>query len=194
MRFDSHVADLLRVAADLVNAQTCGHAGGRPARVPSGQELRDELGRILARDGRQPVVDERDVPVLTRFALDARPIFEAAADDDLGSAAIATNELLSWTRPTPRLDQHGDSWDMHFHGPTDRLGDGWAAGCTAALTMALGSARVGRLGVCVAPECDRVYVDRSKNGTRSFCGVNCQNRVKNVRHREHRARRRQPRR
>ena len=190
MRFDSHVADLLRVGADLVNAQTCRYAGGRPARVPSGPELRDELGRILAREGRHPEVVEGDVHVLGGFALDARLIFEAAADDDLDSAATATNELLSWTRPTPRLDQHDSSWDMHFHGPTDRLGDGWAAGCAAALTMALGSAKAGRLGICIAPDCDRVYVDRSKPGTRSFCGITCQNRVKNVRHRQNQSQRR----
>lgn len=125
--------------------------------------------------------------VLARFAQDARRIFEAAADEDLDSAAAATNELLSWARPTPRLEQHDSTWDMHFHGRTDRLGDGWAAGCAAALTMALGSARAGRLGVCAAPDCDRVYVDRSKNGTRCFCGIACQNRVKNVRHRQNRS-------
>ncbi|RIQ26294.1 CGNR zinc finger domain-containing protein [Jiangella rhizosphaerae] len=193
MRFDSHVVDLLKIAADLVNAQTCVHAGGRPAHVPSRRELRDELGGILAREGRRPAVEERDVRVLARFAQDARRIFEAAADEDLDSAAAATNELLSWARPMPRLDKHGSAWDMHFHGPTDRLGDGWAAGCAAALTMALGSAGAGRLGVCAAPDCDRAYVDRSKNGTRSFCGIVCQNRVKNVRHRRtRRASRREP--
>ena len=45
------------------------------------------------------------------------------------------------------------------------------------------SDRAGRLGVCAAPECDRVSVDASQNGSRSFCSVTCQNRVKNVRHR-----------
>ncbi len=124
--------------------------------------------------------------VLARFAQAARRIFEAASDEDFDSAAAATNDLLAWARPTPRLDQHDTTWDMHFHGPTDRLGDGWAAGCAAALTMALGSASAGRLGVCTAPDCDRVYVDRSKNGTRSFCGITCQNRVKNARHRQNR--------
>lgn len=36
----------------------------------------------------------------------------------------------------------------------------------------------GRLGVCTAERCDRVYVDTSKNGTRRFCSTACQNRVK----------------
>ncbi len=183
MRFDSHVVDLLRVATGLVNTQTCGYAGGRQAEKLAGEALRQELGLVLVRDGREPRVEERDVRVLARFARDARRVFEAAADEDVERAAAATNELLSWSRPAPQLDQHGTTWDLHFHGPTDRLGDGWAAGCAAALALAIGSERAGRLGVCSAPECDRVYVDLSKNGSRSFCSVTCQNRVKNARHR-----------
>jgi hypothetical protein len=183
MRFDSHVVDLLRVATGLVNVQTCAHAGGRPAEKLSGAALRRELGIVLVRGGREPRVEERDAKVLARFARDARSIFEAAADEDVERAAAATNELLAWSRPAPRLDQHGTVWDLHFHGPTDRLGDGWAAGCAAALALAIGSERAGRLGVCSAPQCDRVYVDLSKNGSRSFCCVTCQNRVKNTRHR-----------
>lgn len=187
MRFDSHVIDLLTVAARLVNAQTCTHAGGRAADVLTGAALRAEVAEILVRDGRRPAVEDRDVRVLARFAREARTIFEAAADEDVDSAAASTNALLAWTRPAPRLDRHGTAWDLHFHGPTDRLGDGWAAGCAAAMTMALGSDLAGRLGVCIAPECDRVYVDLSRNGSRSFCSVTCQNRVKNIRHRRRRS-------
>ena len=42
----------------------------------------------------------------------------------------------------------------------------------------LGSDLRGRIGVCTAPRCDRVYVDASRNGTRRFCSTSCQNRVK----------------
>lgn len=186
MRFDSHVVDLLNIATRLVNTVTCERAGGRVVAPPAGAALRQELAGILVRKGREPRVEDRDVQVLTRFARGARTIFEAVADEDLPAAASATNDLLAWTRPTPRLDLHGATWDMHFHGPTDRLGVGWAAGCAAALTMAIGSERAGRLGVCSAPICDRTYVDLSKNGSRSFCSVTCQNRVKNARHRQSR--------
>ncbi|WP_245528919.1 CGNR zinc finger domain-containing protein [Beutenbergia cavernae] len=162
---------------------TCRDAGGRPAEVPTGAQLRRDLGVALARGG-QPVHVSRDAElILRRFADDARPIFEAVADEDYDEAARRTNALLTWCRPAPRLDNAGDGWHMHFHGPTDELGDGWAAGCAAALTMAIGSRHAGRLGVCEAPRCDRVYVDSSKNGTRRFCGVTCQNRVKNAQHR-----------
>ncbi len=44
--------------------------------------------------------------------------------------------------------------------------------------MVLGSELHGRLGVCTAARCDRVYVDLSRNGTRRFCSTACQNRNK----------------
>ena len=44
-----------------------------------------------------------------------------------------------------------------------------------------------RLGVCSAPECDRVFVDVSRNGTRRFCSTACQNRVKAAAHRARRS-------
>ena len=54
---------------------------------------------------------------------------------------------------------------MHFHGTTDGLATGWAAGCATGLALAIGSDLAGRLGVCEAERCDRVYVDTSKNGS-----------------------------
>ncbi|HWD80506.1 MAG TPA: CGNR zinc finger domain-containing protein [Kribbella sp.] len=41
----------------------------------------------------------------------------------------------------------------------------------------------GRLGVCAAPHCDRVFVDTSKNGQRRFHSPQCQSRVKAAAHR-----------
>ena len=58
---------------------------------------------------------------------------------------------------------------------------------TAGLALALGSDRSGRLGVCAADPCDRVFTDTSRNGGRRFCSTRCQNRVKAAAHR-HRSR------
>lgn len=170
-----------------MNLLTCEEAGGRASTPPTGNDLCKALSRILVRDGQLPTVADEDAELLRRFAHAARAIFEAVADENFDLAAASTNEVLRWTRPQPQLDQFEGTWHMHFHGPTDRLGQGWVAGCAAALTIAIGSADAGRLGVCEAPKCDRVYVDRSKNGTRRFCGASCQNRVKNAHHRRTRS-------
>jgi predicted RNA-binding Zn ribbon-like protein len=34
------------------------------------------------------------------------------------------------------------------------------------------------LGTCDSDDCDRVFLDESKNGSRRFCSTTCQNRVK----------------
>ena len=36
----------------------------------------------------------------------------------------------------------------------------------------------GRLGTCASTDCDRVFLDGSKNASRRFCSTTCQNRVK----------------
>lgn len=180
MRFDSHVADLLRVAVGLVNLSTCEWAGGRRAPELASPARYEALGELLARQGRPVSVSHEADDTLRRFARDARPIFEAVADENVHRAAEATNDLLAWARPQPRLDPSAGGWNLHFHGLTDELGIGWAAGCAAAVAMAIGSPLAGRLGICEAPKCDRVYVDLSKNSTRRFCRTTCQNRVKNT--------------
>ena len=97
--------------------------------------------------------------------------------------------MLARTGARPQLDQHdGEPWHLHFHGPTDSLVTGWAAGCATGLAVVLGSDLHGRLGVCTAPRCDRVYVDTSRNATRRFCSTSCQNRVKTAAFRRKQAR------
>ena len=75
------------------------------------------------------------------------------------------NLMLKRTGARPQLDPLAEGgWHVHFHGSTDALATGWAAGCATGLALAIGSDLAGRLGVCAAERCDRVYVDTSKNG------------------------------
>lgn len=58
---------------------------------------------------------------------------------------------------------------------------------STALAVVLGNGFADRLGVCSAPNCDRVCVGVSRNGTRRFCSTGCQNRVKAATFRERQA-------
>ena len=108
-----------------------------------------------------------------------RGVFEAMEDGRADDAAAAVNRMLRETGARPQLDRlPGEPWQVHFHGASDTYGVGWAAGCATALALAIGSELAGRLGVCLAPRCDRVYVDTSRNGVRRFCSAPCQSRVK----------------
>ncbi|GAA2760097.1 CGNR zinc finger domain-containing protein [Actinopolymorpha rutila] len=125
-----------------------------------------------------------DADSLSHHAADMCHAFRAAHDGDLACAAATINTLLARTGARPQLDpQPGGGWHVHFHGTDDTLATGWAAGCATGIALALGSNLAGRLGLCDADRCDRVYVDTSKNGSRRFCSTACQNRTKSAAYR-----------
>jgi len=184
VNFDSHVLRLLTVTVRLVNELTPGRAGTQPVEVPTGRAGASAVAEILALGGPPPRVTQQEATRLTAAAAELRAVFEAADAGDVDEGARVVNALLARTRARPQLDKFADGrWSLHFHGAGDSLVVGWAAGCASALALALGSDLAGRLGVCDAPTCDRVYVDESKNGTRRFCSVRCQSRVKAAAHR-----------
>jgi predicted RNA-binding Zn ribbon-like protein len=181
---------VVTVAVELANALTPGEACGRPYQPPGDRALPAAVTMAL-RAG-QPATR----PVSPREAAEFRPlataihaVFEAVAAGRTDDAARLVNEMLATTGARPRLDSHdGEPWHLHFHGAEDSLVTGWAAGCATGLAVVLGTEQQGRLGVCAAPRCDRVFVDTSRNGTRRFCSTSCQNRVKAASFREaHRA-------
>ena len=168
------------VAVGLVNALTAGEAHGRPYLPPAGDDLPAAVTAVLrAASPRYGAVPAGDARELRAVATEFRAVFEAVARDDVDAAALQVNGLLGRTGARPSLDRHdGEGWHLHFHGARDGLANGWAAGCATGLAIVLGTEDRGRLGVCTAPRCDRVYVDASRNGTRRFCSTTCQNRVK----------------
>ncbi|MEV8378245.1 CGNR zinc finger domain-containing protein [Kribbella sp. NPDC056861] len=186
MNFDSHILNVLTAATALVNRLTAGHSGGARYAVPA--DLAGATADALGDDGRpRPEVSTAQAKQLAAVAARMRVVFEAAHGGDTDRAAEEVNALLLDTNARPQLDRTGSpGWNLHFHGADDTLANGWAAGCAAGLAMALGSDLVGRLGVCSAPACDRVFVDASRNSARRFCSPQCQSRVKAAAHRARR--------
>ena len=187
MNFNSHTDAVLAVAVALVNALTPGCAHGRPYQPPTGDQRSEAARDALNADGvvRERPVSAAEADELAGVAAELRQIFQSVADDDPDQAATGVNHLLARTGAHPYLEKHDqEPWHLHFHGTDDALATGWAAGCAAGLAVVLGGPEWGRLGVCTAPRCDRVYVDTSRNGTRRFCSTTCQNRVKAATFRE----------
>lgn len=176
MLFDSHMRALLDASAALVNALTDGEARGRRYVAPQGAERVEAVRAALSA---APDLGLAEADRLADTAQVLRVVFEAAAADRLDDAAPALNALLRDSGARPQLDRApGHPWQVHFHGADDSYAVGWSAGCATGLAMALGGDYAGRLGVCAAPRCDRVYVDTSRNAGRQFCSTACQNRVK----------------
>lgn len=170
----------MAVSVGLVNTLTEGDAHGRAYQPPAGRDLPAAVAGVLWEAPRIPgKVPAQAAEELRESAAELRTVFEAVARDDVDAAAQQVNRLLARTGARPCLDNHdGEGWHLHFHGSDDGLAIGWAAGCATGLAIVLGTDDRGRLGVCTAPRCDRVYVDTSRNGTRRFCSTSCQNRVK----------------
>jgi predicted RNA-binding Zn ribbon-like protein len=187
VRFDSHIEVLLEASTSLVNELTDGERRGKCYTAPTGAALTRAAAAALPSGGRVPgggVTVPAELPpasalYLAGTARALRAVFEAMEDDRADDAAAIVNQLLGETGARPQLDRvRGEDWQVHFHGASDTYGVGWAAGCATALALAIGSELAGRLGVCVAPRCDRVYVDGSRNAARRFCSAQCQSRVK----------------
>lgn len=184
IHFDSHVHTVTDQACRLVNALTSGHDGTRPVEPPPEEQRAQVVHDLLARPDYDPTVSETAADGIVALAESLRVVFEAAARDDLDTAATAVNELLREMGSVPQLDRaRGGGWTLHFHGREPGLVVGWGAGIAAGLALAIGSDLAGRLGVCQAAPCDRVYVDTSKNAGRRFCSTRCQSRVKAAAHR-----------
>jgi predicted RNA-binding Zn ribbon-like protein len=174
---------VLAASVEYVNRLTAGYSGGAPYDAPTDEA--QAVAEALTAIGHPPKsVPLDDAHRLVRLAARMRTVFEAANAGDLDTAATEINALLLDTNARPQLDRGKDRlWSLHFHGPDEQLANGWAAGCAAGLALAVGSDLAGRLGVCAAPNCDRVFVDVSKNGQRRFCSPQCQSRVKAAAHR-----------
>ncbi len=180
MTFDSHVLTLVDVAARLVNGLTPGERGGAAMPPLLESERVAAVATALGGDGRRsPRVSVSEARALVETAARLREVFERVDDGDERAAVRALNALMATAGARPQLDARGDGgWQVHFHGSDDGLATGWAAGCATGLALAIGSDLAGRLGICAAERCDRVFVDTSRNGTRRFCSTSCQSRTK----------------
>ncbi|MFR9797369.1 CGNR zinc finger domain-containing protein [Streptomyces sp. MS06] len=186
--FDGHVVTLLDAAVSLVNTLTDGARQGRPYAAPHGDRLPQAVHEALPGPSDRPAVASDHATYLAHTAQRMRAVFEAVDRGDVDQAARLVNTLLRTTGARPQLDcVAGEPWQVHFHGTDDSLSVGWSAGCATALALAIGSNLAGRLGVCTAPHCDRVYVDASRNTVRHFCSAACRSRVKAAAFRARRA-------
>jgi predicted RNA-binding Zn ribbon-like protein len=170
--FDSYASAGALTAVELVNACTA-----TPDRAA---DPHAELERILAIDPPSlAVLRDADGPEFVALAVQLRDVFAALDRDDLGAAAQRLNDLLARHPAHPHLAADDDGrWRLHHH-PTDAaLVPMWTSICAEGLARIIGAGDADRLGTCAAADCDRVFLDGSRNASRRFCSTTCQNRVK----------------
>ncbi|WP_336215581.1 CGNR zinc finger domain-containing protein [Nonomuraea sp. LPB2021202275-12-8] len=121
------------------------------------------------RPGRELTGEDADR--LAEVAAELRPVFGRDP-----AAAALVNATLIRHGAVPHL--FGDPPVLAFHREDADLVDGWAASAATALAMVIGVGQGVRLRSCEADGCDLVFFDVTRNASRRFCGLSCQNRAK----------------
>jgi predicted RNA-binding Zn ribbon-like protein len=184
VEFDSYIDAGVLAAVGFVNGLTPGSAGGRPFApddpVATIQDVLavDQLSLAMLNVG--------DAAGFIRLAHHLRGVFECLEQRDLANAANALNTLLATHPANPHLAIENGRWRLHHHPLDAALVPMWTSICAEGLARMIGAECAHRLGICNAVACDRVFVDTSKNASRRYCSIGCQNRTKTAafRHRQ----------
>jgi len=119
-----------------------------------------------------------DLPGFTDLADRLHAVFADLDSGDVDTAAGRLNTLLARHPAHPHLAREDGQWRLHHHPVDAELVPMWTAICAEGIARAIGAGDSARLGTCRRPGCGRVFVDVSKNASRRFCSITCQNRVK----------------
>ena len=187
VKLDSYKEAGLLAAAELVN-----ELAPEPARdALSAREAVAALSRILAVDPPSvAALTQTHVPSFIVLAQRLRDVFADLRRRDVDAAAATLNELLASHPAHPHLAKERGVWRLHHHPQEAPLVPMWTAICAAGLAEMIGDGGAQRLGTCERADCGRVYIDVSKNASRRFCSLTCQNRVKVATFRERAGKRR----
>jgi predicted RNA-binding Zn ribbon-like protein len=171
MTFAHDSTTALVLAADLVNTQPgrAGKTDGLPDLSALEQFLDDHM--LVPRIAASPA------------ALDAirmlRPRLLAAWETTGQPAALAAvaNDLLNESGARPWLTDHDGTWHLHVTRADAPLVHRIAAQAGFAFADLVRLGETGRLCQCLAPDCDAVLTDLSRNRSRMYCDTgNCGNR------------------
>ena len=188
MKLDSYKDAGLLVSAELVNELAAHDEPSAP--LPARQAIA-ALSRILAIDPPSVAqLSQAQVPAFVALARRIRSVFADLKGRDLDAAAGTLNGLLAAHPAHPHLAKERGAWRLHHHPHDAPLVPMWTAICAAGLAEMIGEGEAQRLGTCEREDCGRVYVDVSKNASRRFCSLTCQNRVKVATFRERAGKRR----
>ena len=174
VKLDSYKDAGVLVSIELVNELVVGWEEGRAPR-----DAIATLKRILAVDADSVAALK---PAHARgFAGLAQELHRIFSDLDRGgvdAAATRLNGLLAKSPAHPHLAKEDGSWRLHHHPADAPLLPMWSAICAEGLASVISAGRAARLGICERSECGSAYVDLTRNASRRFCCLNCQNRVK----------------
>ena len=114
-----------------------------------------------------------------------RQAFEAETEAE---AVEVLNRLLRATKAVPQLSAEDERWTYEV--PSRRASDAIAAFSAIGVLDAIRTGSWQRFGICRGDPCRCVYVDRSKNRSRTYCCQACADRMNAAAYRRRKAARR----
>ncbi|GIF37906.1 CGNR zinc finger domain-containing protein [Actinoplanes xinjiangensis] len=169
MLFAPDTEEALQFIVDLANTTATASRSGADE-LTTLAEL-DAL--LLTYSGRK----DRDQAEL-RAVRETRDLLRAVWTLDRDDAVEAVNRMLREARAVPYLTRHdGSDWHIHATEPDAPLAERIRVEAAMALIDVIRMDETGRLRVCDADDCDGLFIDLSRNGSRRFCSVRCGNRV-----------------
>lgn len=176
MQLDGYADAGALTAVELVNEFAAEHARGTSMRT---SDALAALVRILAVDPPSIArLREGHAPGFVGLARRLHEVFDDLRGGDVDAAASQLNDLLAKHPAHPHLAKEEGHWRLHHHPVDAALVPMWTSICAEGMARIIGAGHGDRLGTCKAPDCDRVFLDVSKNASRRFCSTRCQNRVK----------------
>jgi predicted RNA-binding Zn ribbon-like protein len=178
LHFAPDTEDILGFIVTLGNTVPSASRSGRDEIATAAQltELLDVSGYTGRFDR-----DERELADVHRVRTQLRRVWNLDRD----AAAVEVNGMLRQTRALPRLVRH-DAFDWHLHASDDDepLGDRILSEASLAFVDVIRTDEMARLRTCAAPDCEGIFADLSRNGSKRFCSVRCGNRVNMIAFRE----------
>ena len=171
MTFAHDTTAALVLAADLVNT--------RPGRASKTDGLPDTAALEEFLDAHQMVPRSMGSPADLEAVQMLRSQLLAAWEATGQPAALAAiaNDLLDQSGARPWLTDHNGTWHLHVTKADAPLVHRIAAQAGFAFADLVRLGETERLRQCLAPDCDAVLIDLSRNRSRMYCDTgNCGNR------------------
>lgn len=175
----SHRDRVVIAAVELVNALAPGSAYGHefvPALSPVEVAATANAAFIGFSDS-YARFEPGNAPATLALAVGLHRVFVALGANRVADAVSMLNTMLKKHQSALHLSPK-EPWSLHYHDHSLPAPAGWGTGCAAALGSFVSSGHWHYLGSCEAAVCDRIFLDTTRNTSRRFCSVRCQNREK----------------
>lgn len=180
----------LEAMIDFANAllDVVGQNADRSEQTDAGVATTADTRRILHEAGfpRASLAPEPAIRRTTQRFTDLLPRLVSLPGGDVDVATQWTNAELTELRVAPSLSTHdGNELHIHWTPPSATFDDQVMTDFLMALAHELCDNGVERFGRCAADDCERLFYDGTRNGSRRFCSdPRCASRTHTADHRK----------